>query len=358
MTNKTCRAVVFGGDGTYELRDNFQIPQPPKRGAVLKVEAVGMCGSDLAQFHGHRHVPGEKAPLVPGHEIVGRVHALDEASNLGVKVGDRVAVDLVLRTEVSPENPFGLSGVYGYTWGIDDDHGLFGGYGEYMAILADTQLLKMTEDIAAEELTIFEPLASVVHWMSMCWRQPGESVLIQGPGHMGLVFLAEAKRRGSGQVIVSGTQKDAHRLEVAKELGADFTIDVESEDLYSRVAEITNNNMVDLAVDLAADTTATVKACLDLTRQGGRILLAGLKNFSPVELISDLIVLKGLTVYGGPGSTPESMQEAVDILNSGLFPTKPLLGATFGLDEIDEAFKVLDRTSRQDFVRVGLVHSV
>ena len=96
MSMPTCRAAVFAGDGTYEVRE-FPIPEPPPGGAVLAVEAVGLCASDVAQLHGHKHVPGEVSPVVPGHEIVGRVHALDPAADLGVRVGQRVAVDLVWR---------------------------------------------------------------------------------------------------------------------------------------------------------------------------------------------------------------------------------------------------------------------
>ena len=89
----TCRAVVFHGDGTWVLRDDFMVPTPPPGGAVLAVEAVGLCHSDVAQLAGHKHVPGEVCPVVPGHEIVGRVHALADDAELGVAVGDRVAVE-------------------------------------------------------------------------------------------------------------------------------------------------------------------------------------------------------------------------------------------------------------------------
>ncbi len=65
----TCRAVVFNGDGSFEPRE-FPVPEPRPGGAVLKIEAVGLCASDLAQLQGHRHVPGETSPVVPGHEIV------------------------------------------------------------------------------------------------------------------------------------------------------------------------------------------------------------------------------------------------------------------------------------------------
>ena len=113
--------------------------------------------------------------------------------------------------------------------------------------------------------------------------------------------------------------------------------------------------MADMAVDLA-DATVTVPLCLDLVRQGGKVQLAGLKNLAPVELITDMIVLKGLTVSGGSGSTPSSMREAVAILNSGEFPTEPLLGEVFGLDQIDQAMALLQRTADHDAVRVGLRH--
>ena len=354
--SSTCRGVVFNGDGTYVRRDDFPVPEPPPGGGVLKVEAVGMCGSDVAQLHGHKHVPGEKAPLVPGHEIVGRVHALADDADLGVAVGDRVAVDLVVRAPVTENNPFGLGEVYGYTLGLEDDHGLWGGYGEYMGLLPGSHLVKLTDNIEAAELTVFEPLANVCNWFGRMPVVEGETVVVQGPGHMGLVCAAEAKRRGAETVIVTGTDADGLRLEVAREVGADVTIDVSATDPVALVAEITGGAMADLAVDLAADTTATVPLCVELVCSGGKVLLAGLKNLAPVELITDQIVYKGLTIQGGSGSTPSSMREAVAILNSGEFPTGPLLGEVFGIDQIDEAMALLQRTADHDAVRVGLRH--
>ena len=352
----TCRGVVFNGDGTYVRRDDFAVPEPPAGGGVLKVEAVGMCGSDLAQLHGHKHVPGEKAPLVPGHEIVGRVDALADDADLGVAVGDRVAVDLIVRVPPTDTNPFGLGDLYGYTRGVDDEHGLWGGYGEYMGLLPGSHLMKLTDEVDAAELTLFEPLASVCNWFALMPVAEGDTVVVQGPGHMGLVCAAEAKRRGAETVIVTGTGEDGLRLEVAREVGADVTIDVTKTDPVALVADITGRAMADMAIDLAAETTVTVPLCLNLVRQGGKVLLAGLKSMAPVELVSDMIVLKGLTVQGGAGSTYGSMEEAVEILNSGEFPTGPLLGEVFGIDQIDEAMSMLQRTADHDAVRVGLRH--
>ena len=88
--------MVFTGDGSHEIRE-FPVPEPPDGGAVLQVEAVGLCGSDVAQHAGVHLIPGTSAfPVVPGHETVGRVWRLGRDATLGVSEGDRVAVDEVL----------------------------------------------------------------------------------------------------------------------------------------------------------------------------------------------------------------------------------------------------------------------
>jgi threonine dehydrogenase-like Zn-dependent dehydrogenase len=351
---------VFLGDGTYEVRE-FPMPEPPPGGAVIAVESVGMCASDVAQLHGHRHVPGEVSPLVPGHEIVGRVHALAPDADLGVRIGERVGVDLARRCGTCEACTNG-SGVcedmqlYGYTQGLDVRSGLHGGYGEYMEILAGTNLVPLTDDVPAAELSLFEPLASVVNWFGGLRLQAGESVLVQGPGHMGLIAAAYAKQLGAGTVIVSGTSRDGMRLDAARQLGADHAVDVERDDLRDRVAAATGGRMVDVAIDLT-DALQPPGAALELVRPGGRVLWAGLKNFREVPVVTDLVVLKSLTVVGGAGSTARSMREAGEVLNAGRFPTQALQGEVLTLEELDRAMSLLTRADAgADAIRVSLVH--
>ena len=357
----TCRAAVFGGDGTYEVRE-FPVPTPPPGGAVLAVEAVGLCASDVAQLHGHRHVPGEVSPVVPGHEIVGRVHALDEGADLGVEVGQRVAVDLVWRCGTcavcASGSPFCSDmQVYGYTQGLDEGSGLHGGYGEYMEVRPHTHLLPLTESAPAEELSLFEPLANVVNWFDRVALQPGETVVIQGPGHMGLICAAYARHLGAGTVVVTGRAADRVRLDGALALGVDQVVVVDEDDPVAAVADLTDGRMADVAVDLT-DAHATVGGALELAGMGGRVLWAGLKNMEQVAVVSDLVPLKGLTVFGGAGSTGPSMEKAVAILNAGTFPTAALRGEVFTLDSLDGAMALLERRDPgRDAVRVGLRHA-
>ena len=224
-----------------------------------------------------------------------------------------------------------------------------------MSILPRPQLERLTDEISAEELTIFEPLSNVIALTSRIHWSQKMKVVIQGPGHMGLTFAAMAKQMGADKVIVTGTSEDNHRLSIAEEVGADFVIDVSNEDPIEKITEITNGIMADLVVDLSS-ASLVPGLCLDLVRYGGDVIWAGLKDREAVPVVTDTAVMRGLTIHGGAGGTNKSLKEAVEILNTKKFPTAPLLGEVFGMDQIDEAMAVLNRTASNDAVRAVLSH--
>lgn len=360
----TVRAGVFTGDGKWDVRE-LSAPRPPAGGAVLQVEAVGLCGSDLAQLHGGVGVPGETFPVVPGHEIVGRIDAItaEAADAWGVAEGDRVCVDEILRCGTCAACRSGdpeCSGmhVYGYTLGIERESGCWGGYAEQMALLPRTNVHRLPNDIPAAELTMFEPMANAIYWVQRSGVQVGDTVVVQGPGHQGLACLVAARAAGASCVVVTGTSGDTARLEAARALGADATIDVEAEDPVACLGEITGGRMADVVMDLAAVTTATIPLAVTLVRNRGTVLLAGLKHFKPVEgLLTDLIVLRQLTLVGGAGFTPASMRVAVDLVASGRFDRSVLVGDVVTLDTLDEGIALLARSlPGRDSVHVSLVH--
>ena len=350
----TCRAVVFHGDSTYAVRE-FPIPAPMPAGAVLQVEAVGLCASDVSQLHGHKHVPGEVCPVVPGHEIVGRVHALGPDADFGVGVGQRVGVDILV-----PNSPVraGMD-LYGYTLSPDYEHGLWGGYGEYMGVLPGSQLVPLTDDVPAAELSLIEPLSSIVAWSDALELSGRDRLVIQGPGHMGLIAAAYASSQlGVRQIIVTGKSNDGVRLEAARAVGAHETIDVDAEpDVVGRIRELTRGGP-SAVMELTALATRPVHDAIEMARMGGRILLGGLKDEKPVEIVSDHIIFKSLRLIGGSGGVPPTFARAGEVLNSGTFPTRKLLGETYSIDQIDEAMQMLERkVEGRDAVRVGLVHT-
>lgn len=351
MTTK-CRAIMFNGDGTYEIR-TFDKPTPPPGGAVIKVEAVGMCSSDAEQLKGIKHVPGEVAPVVAGHEMVGRVEALAEDARFPVAVGDRVAVDLVLRSGLYN----GKLLVYGYTMGLDVGSGLWGGYGEYMCIAPGTNLMKLTESLPAEHLTIFEPLANAVNWVGLAGVKEGDAVVVQGPGHVGLMCVVAARVAGASCIIATGTSADGLRLEAARTAGAHHIINVDGEDAVKRVKEITKGWGANVVMDVTSMSKVAVQQALDSVIFGGTVLLAGLKRMAPVEIVTDRLVLNALTVRGGAGSTEQSMRTAVNLLNEGSVPTEALLGEVLSLDQFDQALLLLRREHPdREALRVTIRH--
>ncbi|HET9732329.1 MAG TPA: zinc-binding dehydrogenase [Acidimicrobiales bacterium] len=339
------RAIVFNGDETWELRD-LPVPDPKPGGAVLRVEATGLCHSDIDHFRGHVHTSfGGAFPSIAGHEIVGRVEKItaEAAKEWGVDEGDRVAVrDIVVMAD-------GYR-IYGHDFSVDEGSGLHGGFAEHLELLPGSMVYRLREDVPADQLTVFEPLSCAVTWVEPI--SPGDTVVIEGPGHMGMATIVAARAAGASKIIVTGVSKDAFRLDCALKIGADDVIDVESDDPVARVAELTGGTMADVVVDAAAGNPITVNLAMDMVRKGGHVVIAGMKD-KPLEgFHSDWIPTRRITIHPGAGLDTKG---AVELINQGKVPTAELLGESFALEQFEEAFSLLTRqTPGRDAVRVAL----
>lgn len=345
----TCRAGVFMGDGTFDVWD-FAVPDVPPGGALARVEAVGLCGSDVAQLHGIRNVPGAMFPVVPGHEIVARIVDIDRRSTLGVTAGDRVAVDEVLSFD--PLRVYGVTQMH-----REGGIGLWGGYGELMQLFPGTTLHLLDAEAPPEQLTLFEPLASAVNWVGAVGAVESDVAVVLGPGHQGLAVVEALRLAGVGTIIVVGTAADGLRLKAASAIGAAHVLDADATDIITAVGDITGGRMADAVFEVTPAPRA-VQTALELARSGGQVLLAGLKEGKSVDgLVTDLVPLKGLRVTGGSAYTPASMATAVAAINRGEVNLELLAGTSFTLEELDAAIALLTRNADDhDAVRVSLVH--
>ena len=345
MTKRVSRAIVFNGDETWEMRE-LRVPDPQPGGAVMRVEATGLCHSDVDHFRGHVHTSwGGEFPSIAGHEIVGRIERIspEAAQEWGVAEGDRVAVrDIVV----------GHDGyrIYGHDFSVDQGSGLYGGFAEHLELLPGSFVYRLREDRPAAELTVFEPLSCAVTWVAPV--KQGDIVVIEGPGHMGMATIVAARAAGASAVIVTGVARDRFRLECARKVGAEHVVDVESEDPVERVREITNGKMADVVVDAASGNPITVNLAMDLVRKGGHVVIAGMKDRPLEKFHSDWIPTRRITLHPGAGLDTKG---AVELINAGKVPTAELLGETFPLDRFEEAFALLTRsTPGRDAVRVAL----
>jgi threonine dehydrogenase-like Zn-dependent dehydrogenase len=358
----TVRAAVFTGDGRVELRE-FSRPAPVAGGALLRVEAVGLCGTDLAQFHGRLGLPGETYPVVPGHEIVGRIAAIDAvaAARWGVVEGDRVAVEEIVRCGECRgcrafEPTCEAIGVYGITFGLTDPPGLWGGCADHMVLRPGSIVHRADPDAPAAVLALFEPLANAMHWLAEVGLVAGETVVVQGPGHQGLACMVAALAAGAGLVIATGTGQDGLRLAAARALGVHHTIDVDAEDPLARVTELTGGRLADLVLDVAAGTPTTLPLAVSLARPRGRIALAGFKHGRAAEgLVTDRVIVKKLTIRGVGGFTHDSVRAALGLIATRRAALGPLVGEVLSLERIREGIDLLARAvPGRDAVRVSL----
>ncbi len=339
------RAIVFRGDGTWEER-SFPVPDPQPGGAILRVEATGLCHSDVHQFHGGAGTPrGATFPVVPGHEIVGRIDriSLEARAEWGVDEGDRVAVRTIAIT------PAGIR-AYGLDFAVEGDRGLHGGYAEYLELVPGSMVHRLRDDISAAECTVFESLSSAVTWVEPV--RAGDVVVVEGPGHMGLATVVAARAAGAGTVIVTGLAADRLRLDAALAVGADHVVDVEAADPVVRVAELTDGAMADVVVDAASGNPVTVKVGMEMVRRGGTVVVAGFKDRPLDGFDVDAIPMRQITLRPGAGL---DTARAVELVNSGAVPTATMLGDVFGFADFDEAFALLERRRPgRDTVRAAL----
>jgi threonine dehydrogenase-like Zn-dependent dehydrogenase len=332
----------------YEIRE-FPRPSIGPDEGLLRVEACGVCGSDVEQYRGHLVRPG-MFPLIPGHEPLGVVEEVGEraAERWGVQVGDRVAVEILRPCRACDYCLTGRymscpnrDGAYGMT-PLSRSPSLWGGFADYLYLHPWAILHKMRADIPPEIAVMFNPLGAGVRWAAMLGEVGlGDTVLVLGPGHRGLTSVIAARARGAGTIIVTGLSRDEHKLALAREFGADHTINVEEEDVVARVREITQGAMADVVLELTPIADQPIRDAIECVRHSGRIVLAGLKGGRTVELVTDHLINKGVTVRGAFGVNADAYIEAIRIIESGRFPLEKMSSGTFELADTEAAIQAL-----------------
>jgi threonine dehydrogenase-like Zn-dependent dehydrogenase len=198
-------------------------------------------------------------------------------------------------------------------------------------------------DIPASLAVMFNPLGAGFRWaVEIPNTGPGDIVLVLGPGQRGLASVIAARAAGADQIIVTGLTRDAHKLALAKELGADHVIDIEAGDARTRVQDLTNGHGADVVVEVSAYAPEPVAEALYYAATGGRIVLAGMKGFKAVpDFMSDLIVAKELHIQGAFGVTSRAYQSAIRLIESGRVPLGKMHTHDFALEEAERAIQML-----------------
>jgi len=346
---RTTRAVVQTAPRQLELRE-LPIPDIDDDSGLLRIEACGICGSDAEQYAGT--LPAEY-PVILGHEPLGVIAKIGDraAKRWGVQVGDRVAVEgpipcghcracLDGRYQVCR----GRGRMFGYSFvPLTRPPGLWGAYADYMYLDPHSLVHKVWPDLSPSIAALFNPLGAGFRWaVELPDTGPGDTVLVLGPGQRGIASVIAARAAGAERVIVTGLARDAAKLAVAKELGADHVIDVEHEDARRRVRELTDGKGADVVVEVTANSPAPVAEALYYVATGGRIVLAGMKGFKAVpEFVSDWIVVKEAKLIGAFAVTWKSYDAAIRLIESGRVPLEKMHTHDFPLEQAERAIQML-----------------
>ena len=348
MPARKTLAMVQTAPGELVARD-LPIPEIGHDDALLRIEACGICGSDYEQFEGVLKTP---VPVIPGHEPLGRIEKIGDgaARRWGVDVGDRVAVETMLscrhcaRCLSGEYHLCGSRRIYSYI-PLSDEPGLWGAYAQFMYLHPNSIVHRINPDLPAETAVMFNPLGAGFRWgVEIPNTQPGDTVIIMGPGQRGLSCVVACKEAGAAQIIVTGIAADARKLELAREFGAHHTIDVENENAVRRVQELTDGRGADVVVDVSSYATEPIVQSLDFAALGGTVVLAGTKGFKSVpDFVSDKIVMKEITLRGAIGVTSTGYANAIRLLEAGTSPLARMHTHQFDLRDAEQAIRTLAR---------------
>src|SRR5215469_12016391 len=250
--------------GSVELRE-IPVPQIGEDDVLLRVEAVGICGSDLHQYYG-KHSWRVNYPVVLGHEFTGTVEALGSRVS-GFGEGDRVTSETA--AVLPRDSPLIRQGLYNLEPGrLGFGYGVDGAMASFVKVPARC-LHRVPSSVEMETAALTEPCC--VAYNAVCVNshiRPGHAVAVIGPGPIGLLCAAMAKLAGAGQVLVVGMPVDAKRLVVAIQMGADTVLGAQGEDVAAWVKSFGDGYGMDLVID-AAGVSASLKLALDIVRPAG-----------------------------------------------------------------------------------------
>ena len=332
----TMKAVVL--HGADEMRvEAAPVPQPGPGEVLLKVEVASICGTDVKVLH--RKLQGQpEGPFIMGHEYAGTIATLgpgvDEFS-----VGERVAVEVHKgcdRCENCIKGWYTSCLNYGNLAKGHRAKGLTcdGGFAEYAVNHINT-LYRLPAGLTFEQACMVTTAASPLWAIDLMGGYvAGETVLILGPGPIGLMAVQLCKALGAERVILTGTRDE--RLEIGRKLGADFLINVRRESLGARVAQITDGKGADSVLECAGGPSSMQEA-LENVKRGGRIGVVAWYA-DRVEMDMNLAVRSNVRIYAARGEGGMNCGRSLALMSAGHLVADPIISHHFTLDQISEAF--------------------
>jgi len=349
-------AMVLEEFGKPLVATEYPLPELQPGAVLAEVTAAGICGSDLDIAAGLD--PRIELPLILGHEGVGKVLAAggEKRDMFGevLEPGDKimwhrgVTCGRCYYCAVKRQASLCLyRKVYGIMLPCGEPPHLNGCYAEVLYVRPESEIIKLPQDV--DEAVLVSATcsgATAAHAMEMADIRVGDSVLVMGPGPLGIYSAAFAMERGASQVIMFGTRRGIERMKLAESFGCK-TVNVHevgAEERKRMVLDMTHGIGPDVVID-AAGTRDTVPEAIALAARGGTVSIVGVavpQGETPVAMYEDIAV-RNLQLQGVWVSDARHMYQAVQLALSGKYPLAEMVTHRFPLREANEALATLQR---------------
>jgi threonine dehydrogenase-like Zn-dependent dehydrogenase len=328
------KALVHTAPMKFEFRD-APVPQYGDDEVLVRVKAVGICGSDV---HGYTGTTGRRIPpLIMGHEAGGVVEAVGRNVR-NASVGDRLTFDSTVYCNQCPACRQGRVNLCTHRKVLGVATPAFhrdGAMAEYVAV-PWWIIYRLPEAVSFEEAALIEPCSVSLHAARITPIEVNDVVAVVGAGQIGLFAMQGARVKGAGKLVVLDVREE--RLALARQLGADVTINPSTADVAAEMRKALGRPDADVVLE-AVGTERAVSLALGLTRLGGNATLIG--NVTPrIQVNLQDIVSREITIRGSCAIAGE-YQASLDLMAAGRIDGKPLISRVMPLAEGQQAFDAL-----------------
>ncbi|MFB5661262.1 zinc-binding dehydrogenase [Alteribacillus sp. HJP-4] len=320
------------GFGNLEIQEK-EIPAPGKDQVKIKVKYAGICGSDIHTYEGHYKVA---APVTLGHEFSGEIVDIGEGVT-EFTLGDRVTSETTF--SICGECRYCLNGDYNlcnYRKGLGTQQD--GGFAKYL-IARKESIHHLPENVDFQSAAMTEPLACTYHAVAKTEFKIGDVVVVIGPGPIGL-FTAQVAKSLGAVVIITGLSNDKIRLQKAEELGIDYAVDTQIQNIKDLINYLTDGYGADVAFECSGAAPAARQA-LDLLRKKGQYGQVGIFSRPEVDFDLEKIIQKEIRVVGSRSQRPADWEPSLSLLNSGSVNAKAMITHQFDITQWDEAYEAI-----------------
>lgn len=332
---KTMRGLVkeVNGPGGFVYHTDLPVPEIGDDEVLIKVRCTAFCGTDMHILEwdewSRRRV---RAPFIPGHETAGDIVAVGK-NVTGRKVGDRVSCETHIPCGECWFCQNGMPHICKNVklFGVTQD----GAFAEYTKIRADCTFL-LDDAISYEAACMFEPMGAGVHGVEAA-EVEGKTVLVSGCGPIGLTAVSACKVFGAVKVIACDLFDE--KLAVAREMGADVTINSGKCDLVAEVLKLTDGVGVDAAIDITGVGEA-INNSLKSVRAAGRLVCVGLPSKAVTMDLTEDLIYREVTMTGVSGRRIwDTWENFARVMKSPYYKVENVMGGKFKLEEIDTAIE-------------------